>query len=66
MKRNVSVELSNRELWLLRSCLEGVIKETEESDPYKMGVLDPDRVGELQEQRKLLEKVVEALIESGG
>jgi hypothetical protein len=66
MKRNVSVQLSNRELWLLTASIDTDIKDRKRSDPYSMGVLDPDREPELQELTDLHDKLYEALIRSGG
>jgi hypothetical protein len=58
----VSVELGERELWVLVGVLEVSIKEMAEADPHGMGIIDPDREPELQEQRDLYDKFYAALV----
>jgi hypothetical protein len=52
----ISVDLSQRELWLLVGPLEEWITEMEKPDE-RVGVLDPDREPELQELHELLGKI---------
>ena len=60
----ISVDLSQRELWLLVGPLEEWIKEMEKPDE-RVGVLDPDREPELQELHELLGKIQVAQAELG-
>ncbi len=60
----VSVDLNQRDLWLLIGPLEDAIKALMEPDE-RVGVQDPDQERELQELRDLLDRLHLAQAELG-